>query len=53
MPAFQIFSSTPARQFLLTSEDRIKTMPTWHGSTQLKWPSELQTATDLITPLFN
>ena len=35
------------------SEDRTRTVPTWHGSTQLKWPSEVQTPTDLIWPLPN
>jgi len=52
-PVFRIFSSIPVPLFPPTSEDRTRPVPTWHGSTPSKWPSEVQTATDLIRPLFN
>ena len=51
--ALRTFNSIPAQQFLPTFEDRTRTVPTWHGRTQLKWPPELQTATDLTRPLPN
>jgi len=53
MPALPIFTNTPVPLSLPTSEERTKNVPMWHGKTQLNWPSEFQTATDLITPLLN
>ncbi len=48
MPASQTYSSIRAPPFALTSEDRIRTVLTWHGGMQLTWSSELQTTTETL-----